>query len=295
MKANKGNDTPEIALALIDANPNQPRRRFNQASLEELAASIREQGVVEPVVLTPRNGRYLLVAGERRTRAAKLAGLTTIPACIKLGISDKTVQELALLENVQREDLTPMEEARAYQDFIDRGYTLDGLTKLLGYKHPWGVIRPLRLLKLRPRYQEALEKEWITKNQAFHLSRLEPVDQDVIFHAIRDGKCDTEERLKAMVDAVEDRDAQSAMFRLGTPDPRAKEVIGKYTRLLDRLTDLLNRSFDAEDLAVLRRVLEGDVQGNLQRLELIVEHLTRIRKALLGQAATQQLLNGVQR
>jgi len=280
--------TKEIPLDLIDRNPNQPRKVFRQEALEELAASIKKHEVLEPIVVAPRGKRYLLVAGERRWRASKLAGKKTIPAHIR-NADDRVVQELALLENIQREDLTPMEEARAYQDFLDRGYTVESLAELLGFKHTKGVTHRLRLLRLRPRYQEAYEKGWLTDSQAIHICKLEPEEQDALFRSIRDGKCETEEKLKAFVGAIQDAKAQSAFFEIPPPDPKAKEIHAKYTRMLDKIGELLRRSFDSEDLTVLRRALEGDVAGNLERLDLIVDHLARIRKAMQVQAASEQL------
>jgi ParB family chromosome partitioning protein len=97
-----------VSLELIVPNPNQPRKIFDQAALDELAASIRERGVMEPIVLRPKDGRYEIVAGERRFRASKIAGLTEIPAVIR-EMSDEDALAEALLENFQREDLTTLE------------------------------------------------------------------------------------------------------------------------------------------------------------------------------------------
>src|SRR5215208_1544834 len=101
-----------IRLDLIFANPNQPRRFFDPTALEELAASIRARGVLEPIVVRPKDGRYEIVAGERRFRASKLAGLEEIPAVVR-DLSDEDAMTDALLENFQREDLTVIEKARA--------------------------------------------------------------------------------------------------------------------------------------------------------------------------------------
>ncbi|MBO4479743.1 MAG: ParB/RepB/Spo0J family partition protein, partial [Clostridia bacterium] len=109
-KLNQG--VNEIAMDMIRANPNQPRKIFNEESLNELASSIKTHGVLQPIVLTKIGDGYRIVAGERRFRAAKIAELKTIPAVIK-DLTEKEVREIALIENLQREDLNPMEESEA--------------------------------------------------------------------------------------------------------------------------------------------------------------------------------------
>src|SRR5690554_3294745 len=109
----EGESIEQIDLSLISPNPYQPRRIFDQEKLDELANSIREHGVFQPIILKKANGGYLIVAGERRYRAANKAGLKTIPAIVR-EYEDSQVTELSLIENLQREDLTPIEEAEAY-------------------------------------------------------------------------------------------------------------------------------------------------------------------------------------
>jgi len=111
-----------IALDRIFPNPDQPRKEFSQRRLEELAQSIKESGLMEPIVVTRRGARYMIIAGERRFRACKLAGLTEVPVR-EIEADDQKVAELALLENLQREDLNLIEEAQAYQDLLNRGLT----------------------------------------------------------------------------------------------------------------------------------------------------------------------------
>ena len=137
-----------IPLNLIYANPNQPRKAFDPEKLQELAGSIREYGVQNPILVTPRGDRYMIIAGERRFRASILAGLKEVPVTIK-DVDDSMVEELALLENVQREDLTIIEEARAYQALLDRGMSKEELASKLG-KMPWRIDERTSLLNLSP-------------------------------------------------------------------------------------------------------------------------------------------------
>ncbi|RMG02622.1 MAG: ParB/RepB/Spo0J family partition protein, partial [Acidobacteria bacterium] len=122
----------EIDIDLIDPNSEQPRVRFGQRELEELAQSIKENGVVQPIVVRRLGERYQIIAGERRWRAAQIAGLRKIPAIIR-DVSDEKLLEMALVENIQREELNPMEEARAYRRLIDKfGFTQESIAKRVG-------------------------------------------------------------------------------------------------------------------------------------------------------------------
>lgn len=135
-------------IELIAPNPRNPRRNFAEGDLVDLAQSIREHGVVQPVVVRPASdGRYEIIAGERRWRAAQRAGLTEIPIIVR-DVNDRTALELAIIENVQRADLNPVEEAAGYQQLIDdHGYTQADLGQVIG-KSRSHVANTLRLLKL---------------------------------------------------------------------------------------------------------------------------------------------------
>lgn len=140
----------KVPIEFISANPKNPRRHFGDAELTDLAQSIREHGVVQPVVARPsptQAGRYEIIAGERRWRAAQRAGLTEIPVIIR-DVNDRTALELAIIENVQRADLNAVEEAQGYQQLIDdHGYTQADLGQVIG-KSRSHVANTLRLLKL---------------------------------------------------------------------------------------------------------------------------------------------------
>ena len=119
VKNTKDSDILEINLDEIRSNPYQPREYFDEKALQELADSIKEHGIIEPIIVKKSIKGYDLVAGERRTKAAQIAGLKTIPAIIK-DFTEQQMLELALIENIQREDLTPIEEAQAYKNYIDK-------------------------------------------------------------------------------------------------------------------------------------------------------------------------------
>ena len=137
----------ELPIVEIDPNLNQPRREFNKDALEQLSASIKQAGVLQPILVRENGTRYQIIAGERRYRAARLAGLETVP-CIVRSLTDEQRMEAALIENLQREDLNAVEEAQAIQSLMQQcGYTQDEAAKRLGKSRP-AVANLLRLLTL---------------------------------------------------------------------------------------------------------------------------------------------------
>lgn len=167
----------EIPLARITRNPYQPRRRVEQEALEQLAASIAEHGVIQPVLVTETFDGYQLVAGERRVRAAQLAGLDRIPAIVRQ-LAEHDQLQLALVENLQRADLDPIEEAHAYRQLItDFGFTQEQLAQRFGRARST-VANTLRLLETDPRVQAAVSDGTITEGHARALGGL-PAQQQV--------------------------------------------------------------------------------------------------------------------
>ncbi|HEX8248721.1 MAG TPA: ParB/RepB/Spo0J family partition protein [Pyrinomonadaceae bacterium] len=151
----------DLDLDLIEPNSEQPRTRFTESNLDELAQSIRSNGIVQPIVVRKRGGRYQIVAGERRWRAAQRAGLHKIPAVVR-EVSDDKLLELALIENIQRQELNAIEEAKAYKKLIDTvGLTQEMLADRVG-KNRTVITTYLRLLKLPDDIQRLVEEEKIT-------------------------------------------------------------------------------------------------------------------------------------
>lgn len=137
----------KIPLQKLVANPFQPRKLFDEETIEELAQSIREHGIIQPIVVRKKGKKYEIVVGERRFRAAKMANLEEIPAIVK-EMSEEQMMEIAILENLQREDLTPIEEAEAYQSLIEKlNFTQEDLANRLGKSRPH-ITNTIRLLQL---------------------------------------------------------------------------------------------------------------------------------------------------
>ncbi len=167
------NDIIEIAVAKIVPNRWQPRRTFDETALEELAESIKLYGVLQPLIVRARDDdTYELISGERRLRATKLAGIETIPAIIK-NFTDAQIREVAIIENVQRENLNPIEEARAYDRLIvEFGYSKEFIASKIGCSQA-RLSMLLRLLKLAPRVQELIAAGELTIAQALPLLSIE--------------------------------------------------------------------------------------------------------------------------
>ncbi len=172
------NKSGEVILKINDVEPNknQPRRTFNEDSLIELSESIKQHGIVQPLVVAKQKDYYEIIAGERRWRAAKIAGLKEVPVIIK-DYSPQEIMEVALIENIQREDLNPIEEAKAYKNLIDE-YNLkqDQVAEKVS-KSRTAVTNALRLLKLDDRVQEMLINENISSGHARALLGLDDAEK----------------------------------------------------------------------------------------------------------------------
>ncbi len=172
-----GEELLDIDIDLIDPNPEQPRGKYNEEKLEELAQSIKSNGLVQPLLLRRiANGRYQIVAGERRWRAAQRAGLTRVSAVVR-NIPDSKLLELALVENIQRQELNPIEEAQAYQRLI-QGFNLtqEEVAQRVG-KERSSVANYLRLLRLPDAIRGLLESEQLSMGHARALLSLDSVEQ----------------------------------------------------------------------------------------------------------------------
>ncbi len=178
----------EISLAEIRSNPYQPRVIFDDDTLEELANSIKEHGVIQPVIVKKSIKGYELVAGERRTRAAKMAGLTTIPAIIK-DFNDTEMMEIALIENIQRENLNPIEEAKAYLNILKiNNITQEELAHKFSKSRSY-ITNMLGLLNLPDTTIKLVESKDLSMGHARALSKLEDADKinELALKIVRDG------------------------------------------------------------------------------------------------------------
>ena len=179
VKTEGSSNLNEVEINLIDPNPNQPRREFDQEALQELASSIRELGIIQPITLRKvDSGRYQIIAGERRWRASQIAGLQKIPAYI-VSVEDQNAMEMALVENIQREDLNAIEIALAYQHLAEAtGMTQAKISDRVG-KSRAAVTNYLRLLKLPAQVQMALKNHEIEMGHARALLAIDSPSQQI--------------------------------------------------------------------------------------------------------------------
>ena len=182
------NTVSMISITELDRNPDQPRRDFDEEALQTLAESIKEAGVLQPLLVVEKEGRYRIVAGERRFRAARIAGLEAVP-CIIRDFSPEEQMEAALIENIQREDLNAIEEAAAVRQLMDScGYTQEKAAKRLGKSRP-AVANLLRLLTLPKDVQDAVSAGKLSAGHARVLAGLENEEIQIALaeKAIREG------------------------------------------------------------------------------------------------------------
>ncbi|MGH9822227.1 MAG: ParB/RepB/Spo0J family partition protein [Blastocatellia bacterium] len=169
-------DLVQVGIEQIDPTDSQPRHLFKADKLDELAASIRTSGLIQPLVVRRMGERFQLIAGERRWRAAQLAGLQRVP-CVVKDVTDEGVLELSLIENLQREDLNPIEEATAYRKLLDRpNITQEDVAKRIG-KDRSSIANSLRLLRLPQEIQTLVEEDKLSMGHARALLSIESLDE----------------------------------------------------------------------------------------------------------------------
>jgi ParB family transcriptional regulator, chromosome partitioning protein len=226
----------EVPVASIKANPNQPRREFDEDALAELAESIRQIGIIQPITLRRMDdGCYQIIAGERRWRASQMAGLQTIPAYIRTA-DDENMMQMALVENIQREDLNAIEIALAYQNLIERyGLTQDRLSEKVG-KNRATIANCLRLLKLPAQVQVALQNKEIDPGHARALLGLSnPTLQLKLFAETRE-KGYSVRQIEEMVKAINNGETVKS-GRHTLTDRNKKRLPEEYGVLRTRLSD----------------------------------------------------------
>ena len=262
----------QLPVELISRNPQQPRAHFDEAALAELAESIRAHGILQPLIVTrnpERDGAFWLVAGERRWRAARMAGLTQVPAIVREA-SPRQLMEWALVENVQRADLNPIEEATAYRTLIEEfGLTQADVATRVGKSRP-AIANAVRLLQLPPNAQQAVIDNRVSAGHARALLAL--ADRSAISAALdkviaRDLNVrQTEALVKQMMETAEPADhnppAPQADAQVKSLESRFRTALGTRVNLNrnpDGTGRLVIHFFSDEDLDSLYRQIAGDV------------------------------------
>jgi ParB family chromosome partitioning protein len=208
-KAEKGPQM--LPLEQLRAAPGQPRKKFDPAAMAELASSVAEKGVLQPLLVRPVAGGYEIVAGERRFRAAKEAGLSDVPVVIR-ELSDREALEIAIVENLQREDLSPVEEARAFQQLVGMGSSQEAVGKAVG-KSRSAVANSLRLLTLPDATLEALEAGEITAGHARAVLAQPEADRAWALERIVDGQLTVRQAEALKRESRPSRDVSDGRYR----------------------------------------------------------------------------------
>lgn len=239
-----------LPIEAVERNPDQPRKHFEEARLEELAASIREHGIIEPILVRREGGSYRILAGERRWRAAQRAGLQEIPAVVREA-SDREAFELALVENLQREDLNAIEEAEAYEILVtDHSLTQEEIAKRVG-KERSSIANALRLLKLPDTVRDAVRDGQLDMGHARALLGLEGEEaiRKAAERAIREGLSvrATEALVRSLTTKGSKRPAPGAK---GADSPAIRALTQRLQRRLGAKCRVVPRSASAGKLEV---------------------------------------------
>jgi ParB family chromosome partitioning protein len=254
-----------VELKINDISPNaeQPRKAFDQAKLQELAASIRENGIIQPIIVCRTEKGYKIVAGERRWRASRLAGLTVVPAIIR-ELTDTQVLQHALIENIQRQDLNPLEEAYALERLIqDHAMTQEKLATVVGRSRP-AIANTLRLLNLPEAVKKYLMNEDLTAGHARTILSLSDTDQQVKAAELIISKDlsvrDTEKLVKRMLAPAKTPKTVDEAYELSVKDVENNLTVrlGTKVRLKDRhgKGSIVIDYFSSEDLERLLSLLD---------------------------------------
>lgn len=226
----KGEAVTQIETKFIDTNPNQPRKHFDEDALNELAVSIKNYGVIQPILVSPKDGgRYELIAGERRLRASKIAGLSFIPAIVKR-FTESEMAEIALIENLQREDLNPIEEAKAYRALMEKyGFTQEELADKLGKSRPV-IANSLRLLSLNPVVIEMVETGRLSAGHARCLAAIKDMGVQATYALAACDKQLSVRQLENMVRAYLKPGKEPKTPKKAFISPELKELVNNMQR-----------------------------------------------------------------
>ena len=268
MKEAQDKSLAEIKISEIDPNMGQPRKKFDEDELLELAESIKIHGVIQPIILTKRGKRYEIIAGERRWRASKLAGLVKIPAIIR-EYTDKEIMEVSLIENIQRQDLNPIEEALAFKNLIDE-YKMkqDDLAERVS-KSRSAITNALRLLKLDDKVKAMLAEGLISTGHARALLAVEDKNkQQALATKIFDEKLSVRETEKLVKQIIENKEPKKE-------EKSSEKLI--YKKLEDSLKSIIGSKVSIKGRKNGKGKIEIDYYS-IEELDRITELLSTIKK-----------------
>lgn len=261
-----GQGVTEVDVALVFANPNQPRKAFDPTALQELADSIEKHGVIMPIIVNKSGDRYMIIAGERRYRASKLAGLKKVPVIIK-NYNERQIKEISLIENLQREDLNPIEAANAMKSLMtDYGLTQEDLADRIGKSRP-SIANTLRLLSLAPEVMKMVETGSLSAGHARAMISVPEVDQKKMANAtIKEGLSvrEVEKRVKEYFMTPEEKARKKQKAELSL---ELKELVSDMQRVFGTKINAIGNDTKG------RIYIDYYTRDDLDRLSDIVEYL----------------------
>ncbi|MBC8280453.1 MAG: ParB/RepB/Spo0J family partition protein [Chloroflexi bacterium] len=267
----------EIPLDLVQPDPDQPRKVFEPVALEALAKSLDSDGLLQPITVRPIEGPvpYMIVAGERRYTAAQLNGWKTIPAIVRSDITPGEARRLQLLENIVRENLNPIEEARALKAMLDEGFSLKDLEEATGIV-PAQVGWRVQLLECRQDIIELIARGIVKPGVGHELSRLTPDGQGRALRAMNETDLTFNEVI-GMVKGIGAQEAQIDMFPELQPDPVRDQAVASFTTAFDQVLRALARIENMDDLGQALYARGGTIEAQLDEA---VRGLQRVKRLL---------------
>ena len=286
-----------IRLDRIVPNPDQPRKHFDEQALRDLAGSIRARGLKQPIAVRPMSdGTYQIIMGERRWRACCLLrdeGHLEEPT-ILAHIRKATDEEMAIdaiIENLARADISPLEEARAFQREIDRGYTVEKLAAALG-REPYRIADRLQLLKLDLPIQNMLAKGQISRTTAYELSRLPSTSaQTKVLSLVSKGALSNDKQVRLAVETICQGEAQDSMFAEMPPPPSAEEIatVNAMEARIERMLSAVASGWKDGECVVARKVAPDRAAVVAEKLAALRLSLKKMEDQLRAAAVTGTL------
>lgn len=262
----KEKSVSEIDIGSIFANPNQPRKVFDETALKELADSIEKHGVIMPIIVNKSGDRYMIIAGERRFRASKIAGLTKVPVIIK-NYNERQIKEISLIENLQREDLNPIEAATAMRSLMDDyGLTQEDLADRIGKSRP-AIANTLRLLSLSPQVIKMVAGGTLSAGHARAIISMPETDQIKFAEvAVKEGLSvrDVEKKVKDYFTPPEEKAKKKVKMELSL---ELKELVGDMQRVFGTKVNAIGNDTKG------RIYIDYYTRDDLDRLAELLEYL----------------------
>lgn len=261
-----GQGVTEVDVGLVFANPNQPRKAFDPTALQELADSIEKHGVIMPIIVNKSGDRYMIIAGERRYRASKLAGLSKVPVIIK-NYNERQIKEISLIENLQREDLNPIEAANAMKSLMsDYGLTQEDLADRIGKSRP-SIANTLRLLSLAPEVMKMVENGSLSAGHARAMISVPESDQKKMANSVvKEGLSvrEVEKKVKEYFMTPEEKARKKQRAELSL---ELKELVADMQRVFGTKINAIGNDTKG------RIYIDYYTRDDLDRLSEIVEYL----------------------